>query len=174
MPNASQVVHNTGNDEWYTPPSIIVAARQTLGSISLDPATCVYAQTWIRAERFFTIADNALSQSWSADTVWMNPPYSGRKIGQFIDRFVGGFLSGEFKRGIVLTNSATETKWFQLATACSQGLLLFSSRIKFIPKEGGIRKTPLQGQVLFLFGDDNVWAKFSHAYSSFGILLKSV
>lgn len=169
---ANQVLRNSGNDEWYTPPEIIDAARSTLRGIELDPATNQEAQDWIQASRFFTIKDDALTKEWQARTVWMNPPYSGKKIGLFVERLCGAYLSGEIEEAIMLTNSATETKWFQLAAMCSQGLLLFSSRIKFIPQKGGKRKTPLQGQVLFLFGTDDTWQRFVSNFQSFGTILK--
>jgi len=170
MSNASQVTRNSGNDEWYTPPPIIEAARATMGGIDLDPASNIAAQEWIKADHYFTIEDDALSKNWRGN-VWMNPPYSGGKIKPFIDHLCDSFLFGDVTGAIVLTNSATETKWFQHAASLSEGLLLFNSRIKFIPQDGGARKTPLQGQVLFLMGP-HLWGPFCNNFKDFGTLLK--
>ena len=65
----------TGKDEWYTPPSIIEAARQLMGSIDVDPASCAVANRIVRANIFHTAADDGLHQPWFGN-VWCNPPYS--------------------------------------------------------------------------------------------------
>ena len=46
--------------EWYTPSRILDAARETLGSIDLDPASCAAAQARVQARRFLSRADDAL------------------------------------------------------------------------------------------------------------------
>ena len=43
------VTQNTGNNEWYTPPVFIEAARAVMGSIDTDPASCETANQNVKA-----------------------------------------------------------------------------------------------------------------------------
>ena len=72
----------TGKDEWYTPPPIIEAARNLMGSIDLDPASCEAANTVVQAKQYFGINDDALQQHWGGN-LWLNPPYGARLLRAF-------------------------------------------------------------------------------------------
>ena len=58
------VTRNTGNFEWYTPAYIIEAARKTMGTIDLDPASSVIANETVKATTFYTIDDDGLIKEW--------------------------------------------------------------------------------------------------------------
>ena len=60
--------------EWFTPKRYIEAAREVLGTIELDPASCEEANRIVKADNFFTEEDDGLKKHW-AGKVWMNPPY---------------------------------------------------------------------------------------------------
>ena len=40
--------------EWYTPPTIVEAARSAMGRIDCDPASCDQAQTVVQASVYYT------------------------------------------------------------------------------------------------------------------------
>ena len=61
------------SNEHYTPPSIVEAAREVMGGIDLDPASCRKANRHIKAERYFTQKDNGYLQDWHG-RVFLNPP----------------------------------------------------------------------------------------------------
>ena len=65
----------SGEQEWWTPAELVEAARDVLGVIELDPASCAGAQATVRARRFHTLEDDGLAQEWSG-AVWLNPPGS--------------------------------------------------------------------------------------------------
>lgn len=159
-------ISSSGENEWYTPSVYIEAARATMGSIDLDPASCDVAQKTVKAAEFFTIADDGLSREWFGN-VWLNPPYSKDLIGKFATKVVEE--SARFDQAVVLVNNATETAWFQsMARACN-AICLFSGRIKFNDRTGNPANTPVQGQAALYFGE-NVTG-FMSSFDSLGIVV---
>jgi hypothetical protein len=61
------------SSEHYTPPEIVEAARETMGGIDLDPASCLKANRYIKAKRYFTQKDNGYLRDWHGK-VFLNPP----------------------------------------------------------------------------------------------------
>src|SRR5262249_44464856 len=87
--------------EWYTPPQFIEAARAVLGTIDLDPASSIAANSVVQAKRFFTKADNGLAREWHGH-IWINPPYSGDLIGKFVDKLLLEIRAGHTEQAILL------------------------------------------------------------------------
>lgn len=145
------VLNNSGNNEWYTPEKYIELAREVLGVIDLDPASCEYANETVKAARFFSEQDDGLTKEWSG-RVWMNPPYSGDLIGKFADKFVTEYNAGNITEGIVLVNNATETAWFCQMTAAASAVVFPRGRIRYNSptKESN---APIQGQAFIYFGE---------------------
>src|SRR5437660_1484971 len=61
--------------EWYTPKKYVEAARNVLGEIDLDPASSEQANRIVQAKLFYDQTRDGLTQTWKAQTVWLNPPY---------------------------------------------------------------------------------------------------
>lgn len=158
---ASPVIHNSGNNEWYTPRevvSLVHAFFKPYGGIDLDPASSLMANTNIGAKRIYTVQDDGLAahNSWACDTLFMNPPYGRPLFKQFVDRFLQEYANKAFKRGALLCNNNTETEAGQALLIASDAVLFFGGRLKFLDATNNVKNTPTQGQMLLFFGLDDL------------------
>lgn len=156
---------NSGENEWYTPPEYIEAAREVMGSIDLDPASCETAQQNVKARRFFTVDDDGLSRKWDGN-VWLNPPYGKDVIGLFASKAVDE--SRRFEQAVVLVNNATDTAWFHQLASVASAVCFIRGRVKFLDKSGKPANTPVQGQAVLYIGHDSM--KFRSVFSRFGLV----
>jgi phage N-6-adenine-methyltransferase len=162
------VSHSSGNNEWYTPPEFIEAARLTMGDIDLDPASSDKANEIVQAQAYYTAEDDGLSHSWRG-RVWMNPPYASNLIGEFCRRLQRYVMNERITEACVLVNNATETGWFNALLSVASAICLVRGRVKFIDADGNPSGSPLQGQVVLYVGP-NV-ARFASAFGQFGAML---
>jgi len=146
------VVRN--GDDWHTPSKYVEAARAVMGSIDLDPFSSAQANGTVKAERYFTVEDDALTAEWAGcpnQTVFMNPPY-GKLATDAVNRFIDQYQAKSFTQAIVLMNSSTDTKWCQaLLNACS-AFCLTDHRIAFDDAGGKAKSGNTKGQIFFYFG----------------------
>jgi len=160
----------TGENEWYTPPEYIEAARLAMGEIDLDPASSDAAQKTVEAKNFYTVKDDGLSKSWKG-RVWLNPPYSQPAIQQFVEKLISEFKQGHVSQAILLTHNYTDTEWFHIAARASSMICLTRGRIKFVGADGSLA-APTQGQAFFYYGSER--RVFQDAFESFGVIVRRV
>ena len=165
---AVHVSHNSGENEWYTPPQYIEAARRAMGGIDLDPATSEIANRTVQAAQYFTAQDDGLAQQWPLGRIWMNPPYAQPLIGQFSEKLAQAAEAGS--EAIVLVNNATETAWFQRMASAATAICFPKSRIRFLDPEGKPNGSPLQGQAFIYCG--NKPEAFAVEFSQFGFVVE--
>lgn len=154
-----------GSEHWYTPQPHIEAARSVLGVIDLDPASSDIANRTVRAERYFTEADDGLAQEW-AGRVWMNPPY-GEPAGRFVAKLAEHLGDGSVSAAVVLVSlHAMSAGWFEpLYNAI---LCVTTGRLKFTD-ESGTPGSPTFGSVFAYFGPDE--HRFAKEFRQFGHIL---
>jgi phage N-6-adenine-methyltransferase len=153
--------------EWYTPARIIEAARDALGAIDLDPASCDEANKVVRAARIFTKEDNGLEQEWHG-RVWMNPPYCGL-AGDFVTKLMDEYDAGRVTAAVVLLNAnGLSTQYF--GRLFDSVLCFPSTRIDFYgPNGAGEGGAATHGSVLVYLGADP--AAFVIAFQPIGYVL---
>ena len=98
-------------------PQLVNAARATMGSIDLDPASSALAQSIVQAKRYLTRAESGFDQHWEASTVFLNPPggishdlekirqyQTDSNIGQWFRRAIAAHKAGEFEQMIFVSS----------------------------------------------------------------------
>ena len=155
----------TGNTEWYTPGEFVEAAREVMGGIDLDPASCAMAQETVRAARYYTKDDCGLAHPWHG-RIWLNPPYSVGLVDQFVAKLVEEYQTGNVSSAVVLTDNRTDTAWFHALAAASARLCFTRRRIHF-HGEGISVSRPANGSAFFYLGSDP--GQFDRVFSRFGL-----
>ena len=146
----------TDPDELYSPAEYVDAAREAMGGIALDPASCAVANEVVRAERCYAKDDLGQTRDWRADSVWLNPPRSAPTFDQFIWRMMADYEAGVFRRGTALVDNSTESDWFQLLAASADAIIFPPRRARLWRSDGdgGKAKSAAPvGHALIYFGD---------------------
>jgi len=100
--------------------------------------------------------------------VWMNPPYSSGTVNRAVNVFLEQWQAGNIEQAVVLTNNATDTRWFAaLRQACS-GICFTDHRISFESPDGKRISGNTRGQTFFYFGPQAKAAAFAERFSGFG------
>ena len=155
--------------EWYTPLRYIEAARQVMGGIDLDPASCTAAQEVVKATTFYTAEDDGLAQPWSG-RVFLNPPYRIPCLGKFVGKLCDAVEAGKVTQAILLTNDSTDTNWWHRAAVVASSICIHRGRISFWTAAGKWNSSP-HGQTFFYFGSNP--AAFDEVFSQFGLIMKT-
>lgn len=133
------------SDDYYTPAWLF----EDMGiRFDVDVAAPLGGVAWVPADRFFTQADDGLSQPWEG-RVWMNPPFSRYTV--WAHRFI------EHGNGIALGSVGVNTAWGSLLWEGSDGICLLPQDMQF-RRPGGGDARPMYRSALFAFGDECVEA----------------
>lgn len=162
----SLVQHLSKTVEWYTPPHVIELARQTMGCIALDPASCPKAQETVDAMQYFSAQQNGLFKAWWGQ-VWLNPPYGRATTRKWVDKAIAEYTTGRVIELIILVRPAISAKWFN-KLACRFTRCETFDRIHFIDVNGNVQPDAAHGNILFFMGDDDY--HFCNNFKQLGII----
>ena len=148
-------------DDFYTGETIINAARAAMGAIDLDPASHAYANSVVKALRFYTIADDGLAHDWTG-RVWVNPPFS--QWGDWAEKIVAEWHRGQIAAMCVLCATRTLTaQYFSVIHENCTAICVLRGRIPFW---GNRASTPDDGHAVFYFGSEP--ERFATAFGEIG------
>ena len=165
MKQSMQVQTSMNTVEWYTPPFIIELARQTLGEIELDPASNEIPQTWIKAKRYYSLA-NPAREPWQGK-VWLNPPFDDAPL--WSKNLEQRYVAGAIPEALLLVNAALGYIWFEELYR-QWPCCLLQQRTRFIDQNGKqARDQAKKASAVLYFGND--YTKFGNLWSSLGRIL---
>lgn len=109
-------------DLWSTPQDFYDELHKEF-SFTLDPCA---TQENAKCEKYFNVEVDGLSQDWSKDIVFMNPPY-GREIGKWVKK-----ASESNTTVVCLLPARTDTKWWhEYIIARGAEVRFIKGRLKF-------------------------------------------
>lgn len=99
-------------DDRATTPELFGELSQRFGGFTIDVAAAAHNT---KCERFYSIEDDGLQQSWEGERVWCNPPYSG--IRPWVQKAWDSWTFYEHRRPelivMLLPANRTEQGWWQ-------------------------------------------------------------
>jgi ParB family chromosome partitioning protein len=132
---------------------VIDAAEEAMGGrIELDPASCELAQETVRAERYYSWCDDGLPQSWDAERLWLNPPYTRGLIAPWIDKLLREVELRRVGLAICIVNTSSSTLWWQDLVSRSTVICFPSPRIKFLDEDGLVCPNPRYDSTIAMLG----------------------
>lgn len=163
-------LNSSESPEWYTPARYLDAAREVLGGIDLDPASCASANEVVKADRYFTANGDALNEPW-VGTVFLNPPYgksAPKSCALFIPKLIEEYEAGRTTAAITLTSAhGTETAWFRLLW---DHVLCFTDHRVPYWTDGGEEVGPTFGSAFAYLGQQP--DLFAERFSEFGVIVE--
>lgn len=161
------------DNEWYTPQQYVNAAREVMGTIDLDPASCELANKTVQASFYYTKEDNGLTLPWSG-RIWLNPPYgvtngvNNQKA--FTEKLLSEYHANRIEQAIILTLGVTNNAWFQ-PLLHSFPICFHSKNIRFNRKDGSTGTFGFPLAFTYLGKHET---RFKDIFSQFGPIVKKI
>lgn len=158
--------HSVDSSEWYTPRDIVEAAREFLGGIDTDPASCEAAQSIVAARTWYDAERDGLAHLWTG-RVFLNPPSPPRpwalRLGASIR---AGFVDRAVFVGYSIETLSQYQNWpgFAPSIVCAP-----RTRPRYLRQVDGAivaGASPAHASVVFGLGGDA--ERFARAFRSIG------
>jgi len=161
------------SNEWYTPKEYVNAARELMGGIDLDPASCAFANETVKAADYYDITQNGLDKEWTG-RVWLNPPYGfdggisnqERWVNRLIEQYPHNTTEA-----VLLVNAVTDRKWFQ--PLWDFPICFTDHRIRFYNTDVEAGQ-PTHGNALIYLGLQEKESLFVALFKQFGPIAKRI
>ena len=153
-------------DEMYTEPNFI-GKIQSCVELDLDVCAPSNRSTAVCAKASITREQNSLIVSWSARTVWMNPPFS--LVSSFAQKAAEELRCGNIQNLIFLhLSTSASAKWYQDLIGSQRHFILpIIKRLQFSPGGGPYREVRYGMNLTIIHGDDASFAQnFGRAVSA--------
>lgn len=109
--------------EWATPLDLFAKLDKEF-RFTLDP--CSTSEN-AKCEKFFTIRENGLSQSWEGERVFVNPPY-GNQLSKWVKKAHQERLKAYV---VMLLPARTDTRWWHNYIYGQAEIRFLKGRLKF-------------------------------------------
>lgn len=164
----------SSNNEWYTPHKYIEAAREVMGGIDLDPASCALANETVQAKQYYTKEDNGLMQPWYGH-VWMNPPFGKTNNGNsnlisFLRKLIICYQNGQIQCAVALAPSNIDASWFQWLW--EYPICFTDHEVDFYETIPHKRRAHIFGTIFVYLGPNE--DRFIEVFSRFGRVVKAI
>jgi hypothetical protein len=169
---------SSATPEWYTPQTVVNGVLRVFGHIDLDPCSNAHGSDANVPARFhYTKNDNGLTLPWSvplwvddtgetsfATCVYMNPPY-GDEIGEWVNKMIREYTSGNVTDCIALLPARVDTAWFQ--PLYDYMLCFIRGRLRFV---GADNSAPFPSVLVYLGKDYTLFRDTFSAMGRVGVL----
>jgi len=152
---------------------VVALVRRALGGpITLDPASCLAANTVVGAEAFYDKEHSGLERPWYGD-VYINPPFSRGMMAPFVTKLLNEWdrriLQNAPTQIIALTNNGTETDWWQSLIRQCDAVCFLDVRINFWNTIDPTKDGNRYAQTIFYFGSNA--SRFRDTFSPWGFVV---
>lgn len=173
------IQHQSRTDRWFTPPNVLDLARVVLGPIELDPASETAANASVRADRFFTEADDGLIIDWGYcdGPVWLNPPGGKRDNRSLVRLFWEKLVANRrnFSHALFMAFSAEALQTTQGRGCPAIGefpVCIPSKRLRFVSADGVPGRSPSHSNaVVYVPGRIDRTDRFIEVFQTLGTVM---
>lgn len=121
----NQGMMTSKTSEWETPQNFFDKLNDEF-HFTLDPCS---TDENAKCKKHYTKEQDGLSQDWTGETVWCNPPY-GRVISQWVQKCYEHSQNGG--TAVMLIPARTDTKWFHEMVLGKAEIRFIKGRLYFV------------------------------------------
>ena len=140
----NKALFSSNKQDWTTPQDFYEKLDKEF-HFTLDPAS---DDNNHKCNKYFTVKDNGLIQSWQGHTVFCNPPY-GREVGLWVKK-----ASEESQKPnttvVLLIPARTDTKYFHDYIYKKHEIRFIKGRLKF---GDGLNPAPFPSMIVVMKGE---------------------